>query len=108
MRRQGQQARLLVGEDLGHRAVALLGMRALVRVRVAPVAKLRIKIVDIPKRPCGEEGIAEIENLPLDFALLVPASGRAGAGGEVVVPRELEQPRMKADRGALPFQDRRL
>jgi hypothetical protein len=47
---QRQEARLLVREDLGDRAIALLGMRAPMGDLVAPAAKLRIQIVDVAKR----------------------------------------------------------
>ena len=77
MRRQRQQPRLLVGEDGGDGAVALLGMRPLMRELVAPAAKLRVEIVDIAKGPRREEGVAEVLDLPLDLPLLIPARRRA-------------------------------
>ncbi len=40
MRREREQSRLFFGEDLGHRPIALLGMRTLVRGLIAPAPKL--------------------------------------------------------------------
>jgi hypothetical protein len=98
MRAQPQQAWLLLEEDLGDGAVALLGMRALMGDRVAPGAKLRSDRRHY-KRADGKERVPEVLNMPLDFSLLVPRPGRTRPGREVIVPGELEQPRMKADRG---------
>jgi hypothetical protein len=82
---QWQEPRLLVRQDLGDGPIALVGMRALMRDRVAPVPKLRIQIVDIDKRARGEEGVSEVLNLALDLPLLIPATGCTRPGGEVIM-----------------------
>ncbi|HZS60748.1 MAG TPA: hypothetical protein VFA43_15845 [Gemmatimonadaceae bacterium] len=58
MGRQRQEPRLLVREDLGDRAIAVLRMRTLMRDLVPPPPKLRIEIVDIGKRARSKEGLA--------------------------------------------------
>jgi hypothetical protein len=103
---QRQEARLFLREDLGDGLIALVRMRALMRNVVAPASKLGVQIVDIGKRPRGEERVAEVLDLPFDFSLLIAPPRRAGPRGEVIVPRELEQPRMKPNRAALPLEDR--
>jgi hypothetical protein len=69
MRGERQEPRLLLGQHLGDRPIALLGMRPLVRDLVAPAAKLRIQILDVDKRARGKEGVAQVLDLPLDLAL---------------------------------------
>ena len=68
MRREREEARLLLREDLRDGVIALLGMGPLVRDLVAPPPKLRIEVVDVAKGPRGEEGVPQILNLALDFA----------------------------------------
>ena len=82
-------------------------MGPLMRDVVAPAPELGIEIVDIAKGPRGEEGIAEVADLPLDFPLLIAAAGRARPRREVIVAGEVEQARMKSNRGALAFEHRR-
>ena len=101
----GKQPRLLLGEDVGDRPIALLGMRPLMRDLVAPAPKLRVQIVDIDKRARGKEGVAQVLDLPLDLPLLIAAARRTRPRREVIVPGELEQPRMKPNRGAGAFED---
>ena len=105
MRRERQEPRLLVGEDLSDRAIALLGMRALMGDLVAPAPKLRIQIVDVDKRPRGKEGVSEVLDLALDLPFLIPPARRTGAGRKVIVAGEFEEPRMKPNRGAGAFED---
>ncbi len=104
MGRQRQEPRLLLREDLRHRLVALLGMRTLMGDVVSPALKLRVEIVDIAKGAGGKERVAEVADLPLDFAFLIAAGGRAGPDREMVMPGEFEQPRVEADRGPLAFE----
>ena len=104
MRGQREQARLLLGQDLGDRPVAVLGMGPLMGAVVAPLRELRIEIVDIAKGAGRKEGVAEIANLAFDFTLLIPARRRAGPRGEMIMAREFEQPRMEANRRALPLE----
>jgi len=104
MRREREEPRLLLRQDLRDGVIALLGMRPLVRDLVAPPPKLRIEVVDVAKGAGGEEGVPQVLNLALDFAFLVPAAGRTGAGREVIVTRELEQAGVKANRAPLPFE----
>jgi len=106
MRRQWQEPRLLLSQNLRDRLIAMLGMRPLMNDLVAPAPKLGVQIVDIGKRPRGKERVAEVLDLPFDFSLLIAPPRRAGPRGEVIVPRELEQPRMKPNRAALPLEDR--
>ncbi len=106
MRGQRQEPRLLLREDLRDGLIARLGMRPLMGDLVAPAPKLGVQVVDIGKRPRGKEGVAEVLNLSLDFAFLIPPPRRAGPRREVIVPGELEQARMKPNRAALPFEHR--
>ena len=108
VRGHGQQHALLLGEDRGDGLVALLGMAPLVRDRVAPVRELRVEIVEVAERARGEEGVAQVLDLPLDLALFVGARRRAGPGREVIVPGELEEARMKVNRAALAIEHRAL
>ena len=101
MRGQRQEPRLLCREDLRDRLVAVLGMRTLMRDLVPPALKLRVEIVDIAKRPRREEGIPEVPDLALDLALLISARRRTGSDRKMIMPRELEQARVEADRGPL-------
>jgi hypothetical protein len=105
MRGQRQEPRLLLSQDLRDRLIAVLGMRPLMGNLVAPAPKLGVEVVDIGKRPRGEERVAEVLNLSLDLPFLIAAPRRAGPRGEVIVPRELEQARMKSNCAALPFED---
>src|SRR5690606_15063605 len=93
-----EQDALLLGKHGRDGLIALLGMAALVRHRVAPVRKLRVQIVEVTKRARREEGVAQVLDLALDLALFVGARGGAGPGREVIVPGELEEARMKVDR----------
>jgi hypothetical protein len=106
MRGERQQARLLLGEHLRDRTVALLGMRALMCDGVAPAPKLRVQILDIDKRARRKEGMPEVLDLALDLPLLVGAVRRARPRGEVIVTGELEEPRVKPNRGAGALKDR--
>ena len=90
----------------GDGLIALLGMRALMRDVVAPAPKLRVQIVDIGKRPRGKERIAQVVDLALDLALLIGPARRARPRREMIVPGELEQARMKPNRGALRVRGR--
>ena len=54
---------------------------------VPPALKLRIEIGDIAKGPGGKERVAEVADLALDFAFLIPAGGRAGPHREMIMPR---------------------
>src|SRR5439155_26167774 len=67
--------------------------------------ELRVEIGERGDTAGGEEGVAEVLNRPLDLPFLVAAVGRARLGGEVVVPRELEEPGVEADVIALPLED---
>ena len=69
MRRQREQHPLLLGEDLRHGLVALVRMAALMRDGVAPLRKLGMQVVEIAEGPGGKEGVAQILDLALDFAL---------------------------------------
>ena len=101
---QRQQPRLLLGEDLGHRLVGLLGMETLMRDVVPPALELRVEVVDIAKGPGGEERVTEVADLALDFPLLIPACRRTGPRGEMIMPRQFQEARVKADRRALAFE----
>src|SRR5215204_2576002 len=80
-------------------------MRALMRDLIPPASKLRVEIVDVDKRAGGEEGVPEIRDLPLDLPLLVRAARRTRPRGKVIMPGELQEPRMKPNRGPGAFKD---
>ena len=105
MGRQRQQPPLLVGEDVGHGPIALLGMGAWMRDLVTPAPKLRVEIVDVDKRPRRKEGMAQVLNLALDLPLFIRAARGTRSGGKVIVAGELEQPRVEADVLADPLED---
>jgi len=69
MRGQREQARLLLGEDLGHRAIALLRMRPPMGDLITPAPKLGVEVVDVAEGAGREEGIAQVADLALDLAL---------------------------------------
>ena len=71
---------------------------------VPPAVKLRVEVVEVAKRPRRKEGVAKILNLALDLSLLVPAGRGAGPGREVIVPGQLEQARVKLNRGPAPIE----
>ena len=101
---QRQEPRLLLRQDLGHRLVALLGMQPLMGDVVPPARTLRIEVVDIAKGPGGEEGVAEVADLALDFPFFIAAGGGARPDGEMIVPREVQQAGVKTDRRALTLE----
>ncbi len=80
MRREREQHALLLGQDLRHGLVALVGMAPLMRDGVAPLGKLRVQVVKVAERPRGKEGVAQVLDLPLDFALLMGARSSRGSG----------------------------
>ena len=90
MRRQWEEPRLLLREDLRDGVIALLGMGSLVCHLITPPPKLRIEVIDVAKGSGGEEGVPQVLNLALDFAFFVPAAGGARARREVIVTRELQ------------------
>ena len=108
MRGQRQEPRLLLREDLRDRLVALLGMRTLMGDLVPPALELRVEIVDIAKGPGREERVAEIADLAFDLALLIAARRGTGPDRKVIMPREVEQPRVKPDRGPVALEHGRL
>src|SRR5207249_917194 len=73
---------------------------------VAPATKLRVQILNVAKRARREKRRPKVLNLSFDSSFLISARWSAGAWGEVVVPAELEQSRVKADRITAPLQDR--
>jgi hypothetical protein len=87
---QRQEPRLLLREDLRDRLIALLGMQTLMGDVVPPALELRIEVVDIAKGPGGEERIAEVADLALDLALLIPARRRTGPRRKMIMPRQVQ------------------
>jgi hypothetical protein len=80
-------------------------MRPLMPNLVAPPPKLGVQIVDVDKRARCKKGVPQVLDLSLDFPFLVATPWRTRPRREVIVPRELEQPRMKPNRGARAFED---
>ena len=64
-----------------------------------------VEVVEVREGPCGEEGVAQVLDLPLDFPLLVSAPRGAGLGREVVVAGEFEQSGVELDGGASSVED---
>ena len=108
MRGPLEQHALLLGEDLRDGLVALVRMAALMRDGVPPLDELRAQVVEIAERARGEEGMAEVLDLPLDFPFFIGPRGCAGAWREVIMPGELQQPRVKVHSAPLAIEDRRL
>ena len=102
--RQREQPGLFLRQHVGDRPVALLGMAPLMGDVVPPAAKLGVEVVEVTKRPGRKERVAEVLDLALDFPLLIARSRRTGPGREVIVPRELEQARVKLNRRAPPVE----
>ena len=102
--RQREQPGLFLRQHVGDRPVALLGMAPLMGDVVPPAAKLGVEVVEVTKRPGRKERVAEVLDLALDFPLLIAPSRRTGPGREVIVPRELEQARVKLNRRAPPVE----
>ena len=98
--------RIVCGQDLRDRLITLIGMQTLMGDLVPPALELRIEIIDIAKGPRGEERVAEVADLALDLALLIPARRRTGPRREIIMSRQFEQARVKPDRGALTFEHR--
>ena len=90
MGRRREQHALLLGEDLGHGLVALIGMAALMRHGVPPLDELRAQVIEVAERARGEEGMAEVLHLPLDLPFLVGPRRRTRTRRKVIVARELQ------------------
>jgi hypothetical protein len=68
--------------DVGDGAIALLGMRALMRDLVAPPPKLRVELLNVAERARRKERVPQVLNLALDFPVLIPRSGVYGRGAK--------------------------
>ena len=64
---KGSQPGLFLREHVGDRPVPLFRMAPLMRDVVPPAAKLRVKVVEVAKRPGRKERVAEILDLALDL-----------------------------------------
>ena len=95
--RQRQQARLFLLEGLGHREAGAAGPGALLSDLLAPFSRLAVEVLQGGEGTGGKKAGADILNGALDAALLVAAGGGAGAGGEVIVPGQLQPAGMKAN-----------
>src|SRR5439155_3564981 len=60
-----------------------------------PLAGLAVEILQGRKGPRGKEGRADKLNRPFDAPLLVAPARRTKLRREMIVPRQLQQPRMK-------------
>ena len=64
---------------------------------VDPLLGLSIEVLKRGEGPGGKERFANVAYGTLDTSFLVSTGQVAGSGGEVIVSRQFEQPRMKAD-----------
>ena len=74
------------------------------RDMVPPGKRLTIETFQGCERTRGKEGIPYVPDDPFDAALLIPGAYLARAGGKVVVRAQIQEPGMKVDRVAAPFQ----
>ena len=106
MRRQRQEAGLLLGQRVPYGARGIAGDPSGVGHRVAPGDELPVQILDVAERPGGEERVPQVADGPLYTALLMGRPDRTGAGDEVVMAAQFQEPRVEADGLPLPFEDR--
>ena len=90
MRRQRDQTRLLVGEDLVDGAAVLSWPAPLVGDLVAPLPGLPVALGQGRETPAGPEGIAHVADGALYAPLLIPGPNLAGMGGEMIVGGQLD------------------
>ena len=101
----GKQARLLLGQRLGHALLAAVRHGPRMRDVGDPARQLRVEVLDRAERARGEERVPKEAEESFDPAFLIAAGHRTRLRGEVIVARELEQARMKPDVIADPFED---
>src|SRR5512143_422288 len=94
---RGQQARLFFGEGLGYRAAIVSRPWARMRDLVAPEERLTVALGQRGEGSARPERVADIANSALYSPFLISGPDLAGAGGEVVVGAQLQQPRMEVD-----------
>ena len=104
MERKRQQARLFFGESLGHGPCAIVGPGALVRHFIAPDQRLAIALRQRGEDAARPEGIAHIPNGPFHAAFLISRADLARTWHEVIVSRQLQQPRVEMNLVAAAFQ----
>jgi hypothetical protein len=86
------------------RTLADLAVEALVGDSIQPVSRLAIDISEVREVPQRPEVLTYIANAAAFHLALLPASGRiTGAGIEVVLAGEGQEPRIEADQGAIVF-----
>lgn len=93
-----QEELLFLLEGVADRpAIRILWARACRSDALGPVDDLLVEVGDTREGTGGEEGVAKVLDRALDLALLVAAIGSAWLGREVIVPGELEDPRIESD-----------
>ena len=103
---QGEQMRLLLGEERAHAARAIFRTGPIGGRALTPGPGLSVQIVQIAEAARGEEGVACESNRALDSTLLISARHRHRAGLEAVVGSQLQQPGVEMDRIARALEHR--
>src|ERR1035438_9534839 len=104
MQGRRQQARLFLGEDLGHGAGIVSGPGALMGDLISPEQGLTIAFLQGGEVAAGPEGFAYVTNGAFDPAFLIAGPHLARAGDAVVVGAQLQQPGMEVDLVTAPLQ----
>src|SRR5208282_6303950 len=101
---QAEQQWRLLGEDLADAAGGVFRAAAITGQAAAPGVGLRVEVIEVGERAGGEEGVAHEPNGFFHAALLVAAGDRDGAGLVTVMPGEVEQDGVEADRVAVTLE----
>jgi hypothetical protein len=96
---------LLVREGFSNAQLAIGWTDAVGGLPVAPQRCLRVEIGEIGECASSEKTLAHVSNGTLNAAILIAACRCDGTRFIAVMPSELEQGGMKANRVALPLQD---
>src|ERR1700730_4034466 len=99
-----QQAGLFFDESLLHGARIIVRPRALMGDLVTPEKGLAVQLSQSGERSCGPERLAYIKNCSLHSSFLISCPYLAGARSEVIMRAQVQQPRMKVNLVAAPFQ----
>jgi len=102
--RQRQQSRGFLGEDLGDAAGVVFRAASIGGLAAAPGVGLGVEIVDILEDPGGKERVPHEPYGSFHPSFFVAARHRDGTRLVTIVPGEVEQGRVEADRVTVPLQ----